>query len=243
MSTSLPNFSPFALPKIVGSEESTLTSLGRFLRSPAAPGPMEKMLTPVDQKPGAEREQDYNVMNSSDDEDDDDFIVSSSSNKIDGPSLSRSCSAFSNPGPTFYINSEKDGLWVNDGAARSAELSSPRNKEIRVQIQDEQKEPLSQSSKYSNTFEEGMPANLRFYFAELSSSAEETPKQKSLDAGRQKHSVLSASSPFQCNINKGGGSSPQKSQSLRGRFSAPQQHSQSTFSISCAAIIVGGSFS
>ena len=206
------------------------------------------MLTPVEEKPGAEREQDYNVLNSSDDEDDEDFIVSSSSNKIDGPSLSPSCSAFSNPGPTFYINSEKDGLWVTDGsAARSAELSSPRNREVRVQIQDEQKELLSQSSEESNTFEEGMPANLRSYFAELSSSAEETPKQKSLDAGRQRHSVLSASempsSPFQRNINKGGGSSPQKSQSLRGRFSAPQQHSQSTFSNSCAAIIVGGSFS
>ena len=246
MSTSLPNFSPFALPKIVGVEESTLTSLGRFLRSPAAPapGPMEKMLTPVEEK----REQDYNVLNSSDDEDDEDFIVSSSSNKIDGPSLSRSCSAFSNPGPTLDINSEKYGLWVTDGsAARSAELSSPRNREVRVQIQDEQKELLSQSSEDSNTFEEGMPANLRSYFAELSSSAEETPKQKSLDAGRQRHSVLSASempsSPFQRNINKGGGSSPQKSQSLRGRFSAPQQHSQSTFSNSCAAIIVGGSFS
>ena len=52
MSTSLPNFSPLSLPKIVGAKEWTLASFGCFLHSSAAPAPgqMEKMLTPIEEK-------------------------------------------------------------------------------------------------------------------------------------------------------------------------------------------------
>ena len=243
LSASMPSFSPFLspLPKSIGSEESTLSNLSRYLRSsPAAttPNPVEKMLTPVEERPAAEREHDQDHMLLMTDDEDDDVILSSVSNKLDNPSLdnpslSRSGSTFSGTGAAFFIESEKDASWEAgsiEGGKRSGEL----------RLHDEQK-GLSQSSEESNAFEENIPEHMRPILNEIASSAEETPLQKSLDSGtRQRHSVLSTSEvPFAFQRTNRGGGSPQKSQSLRGRYSGMfQQHQPPTPSSSCHSIIV-----
>jgi len=241
------SFPPFlsTLPKSVGQEESTLTNLSRYLRSsPAAttPNPMEKMLTPVEEKPAAECEHDQDHALLLTDDEDDDVILSSVSNKLDNPSLSRSESTFSGTGPAFFIESEKDSAW------EVGSVEGKRSGDLR--LHDEQK-GLSQSSEESNAFEENIPEHMRTMLNEIASSAEETPLQKSLDSGmRQRHSVLSMSempSVFQ-RTTRGGGS-PQKSQSLRGRYSGmyqqqqqqQQQHQPPTPSSSCHSFIVTSS--
>ncbi len=236
MSASLPNFSPLlSLTKSTGSttEESTLASLSRYLRSsPAAttPNPMEKMLTPVEERPAAEHDNDHSVPPS--DDEDDNLIFSSSCNKLDNP-LSRSGSTISTPGPTFFMDAEKEATW------QERSLEGKKNREN--QSLEDPKELSSQSSEDSNAFEENIPDHMRPMLTEIATSAQETPQQNSLDYGRQRHSVLSTSevpSPFQ-RTTRGGGS-PQKSQSLRGRYSGGvQQHPQPTSSNSYSFLNTG----
>lgn len=90
----------------VGTERDTLSALGRLLRAPTHTPPIEKMLTPVQEKQ-------YETDSSSSDDDDDRLILTSSSQKLDGAIMSRSESGFSNPSISwtlFDVDSEVSSL-------------------------------------------------------------------------------------------------------------------------------------
>lgn len=226
------------------------------------------MLTPVEERPAAEFENDHDMLSDLDgeDEEEDSIIISSTSNKIDGPitSLSRSGSALSNQGATFFVDSEvsstKDSISILSGgdatpptlilaamsdevAVRKGEESEEAGSRVGGGGQEEPKGFLSQSSDDSSTFSDP-PSHLRPLLTKIASSAEETPTQRIPDSSQQRHDVLSdGTSSFQRPGSKTA-FTPQKSQSLRGRSSSGgQQHLQPISSVSCSAILVSSSFS
>ena len=90
----------------MGSERDTLSALGRLLRAPTHTPPIEKMLTPVQEKQ-------FETDSSSSDDDDDRLILTSSSQKLDGAIMSRSESGLSNPSISwtlFDVDSEVSSL-------------------------------------------------------------------------------------------------------------------------------------
>lgn len=89
----------------MGEEDSTLTSLSRYLRSSSNVNPLEKMLTPVEERP-AEGEDDQNPFSDEDDDDDienDTHIVSSTSHKIDGGGVRPGSGLSSSGGGTSWM--------------------------------------------------------------------------------------------------------------------------------------------
>lgn len=110
----------------VGSERDTLSALGRLLRAPThTPPPMEKMLTPVQEK------QVENDSSSSDDENNhhSDDILPSSSQNIDRRILTRSESGLSNPGVSwtlFDVDSEVSSMRDSVSLLSEGEDTLPR---------------------------------------------------------------------------------------------------------------------
>lgn len=87
-------------------ERDTLSALGRLLQAPTHTPPIEKMLTPVEEKQ-------FETDSSSSDDDDDGPILTSLSHKLDGITMSRSESGLSNPGISwtlFDVDSEVSSL-------------------------------------------------------------------------------------------------------------------------------------
>ena len=154
MSASSPSFTtPF--PSSVGSDDSTLNNLSRFLRASSV-NPLEKMLTPVEERPAAEFENDPNPF--SDDEEDEDFakIISSTSNKIDRQNMSRSASAQSSSGVLWTVDSEvssvRDNVSILSGV--DGERQQEYFKDVSILGGDDEQKESSQSSDDSNAFSE-----------------------------------------------------------------------------------------
>ena len=82
------------------ASDDTLMALGRYLRPSPNPNPLEKMLTPVEERPAAEYEREHSSLS---DEGDQLDIVPTSSDKLDGTIFTRSLSGHSYPSGTWLV--------------------------------------------------------------------------------------------------------------------------------------------
>ena len=177
--TSMPAFSN--LPSDIsdgGLEHSvsddTLTALGRYLRPNTNSNPLEKMLTPVEERPGAEYEREHSSLSDDGDQD----IVPTSSNRLDSEIFSHSLSGHSYPSGVWHVgemdsegNSNRDSTSILSSGYSSpprtilnstnsmdiAEISQAQNMEDLVKALDNHDEKdSSQGSDDSSTFSESV---------------------------------------------------------------------------------------
>ena len=196
ISTSLPTFTNF--PSSVGTDESTLSNLGRYLRASSGT-PMEKMLTPVEERP-TEVEEGRSPFLDDEDTDDDTCIVALSSQKIDGTANSRSASGLSNPGASWgssEVSSTKDSVSIlsgGDGVERPAGCDKSKEEGMsilgRISQQESTKDLLSQSSEEECCQLDSVPS----VYDKMASSAEETASQQIPDSPHR-HDVFAEHSP------------------------------------------------
>ena len=174
--TSMPAFSNIP-PDISGSLEhsasdDTLTALSRYLRPSPNPIPLEKMLTPVEERPAAEYEREHSSLS-----DEDQDIVPTSSDKLDSNIFSRSFSGLSDP-PTWLVgdldtdrNSNRDSTSIlssgygtpprpilnSTNSMDNAEISQAQNMEdLAKALENHDEKGSSQGSDDSSTFSESV---------------------------------------------------------------------------------------
>lgn len=250
----MPTFSHHSLANNVSSEES---SVNRYLRSSTAANtscPMEKMLTPVEERPAAECASDHNEL--SDMEEDNSFLIFSTSNKIDAhvSSLSRSGSTLSNQGPSFSLDSEassmKDTASILSGDCLTpVTLAGPGDDVTIGRMESEEtgsgssggggvdhrgrEEPKvlsTQSSNDSSIFSDPLPH--RPLLTKAASTTEETTSQRIPDSTRLTHELLSQSTQcFQSHVGRTAVVPP--------KLRSFGNTSTGNFSLSCAAILMG----
>ena len=85
--------------------DDTLTALSRYLRPSSNQNPLEKMLTPVEERPAAEYERDHSPLS---DEGEQDVIVPTSSDKLDSAIFSRTLSSGLSYHTTTWLVGEMD---------------------------------------------------------------------------------------------------------------------------------------
>lgn len=159
------------------ASEDTLMALGRYLR-PNAPNPIEKMLTPVEERPGAEYEREHSSLS---DEGDQLDIVPTSSDKLDGTIFSRSLSGHSYPSGTWLVgememgrNSNRDSTSIlssgystpprpilnSTNSMDISEISQAQNMEdLAKALENHDEKGSSQGSDDSSTFSESVHYN------------------------------------------------------------------------------------
>lgn len=227
VSTSLPLFSsPASFPNNVASDDYSLSNLGRYLRASSGT-PMEKMLTPVEERP-TEVEEGANPFSDDDEIEDNPHIVALSSQKIDGVTTSRSGSGLSNPGASWgdsEVSSTKDSMSILSGGDGGERQGGDRSTEEGLSMlgrssqQENAKDILSQSSEEECSI-----------FGKMASSAEETQIADS----SQRHDVFTDHTPTR--------SLPPKRNSLRDGEGG-SQHSSPLSSTSRATVSSQSSYS
>ena len=167
--TSMPEFTNYPRSLEHSTSEDTLTSLGRYLRPSSNPAPLEKMLTPVEERPSAEYDREHSSLSDDGDQD----IVPSSSDKLDGSIFSRSISGLSDP-PTWRVGDREEG--ERNGTRDSTSILSsgygtpPRSilnstnsmdiseiNQVQETLENHEEKASSQGSDDSSTFSESAP--------------------------------------------------------------------------------------
>ena len=180
--TSMPAFS--SLPSDISSgglehsaSDDTLMALGRYLRPSPNPNPLEKMLTPVEERPAAEYEREHSSLS------DDGDIIPTSSDKLDSTIFTRSLSGHSYPSSSWLVgetdvdrNSNRESTSILSSGYSTpprpilnsinsmdiAEISQAQNMEdLAKALEDREEKGSSQGSDDSSTFSESVQYNNR----------------------------------------------------------------------------------
>ena len=125
--TSMPTFTNLPVSLDHNTTDDTLTALGRFLRPSSNPTPLEKMLTPVEERPAAEYDREHSSLSDEGETD----IVPSSSCKLDSTIFSRSTSGLSNA-PSWHVGElDSDMSSIRDSTSiLSSGCGSPPPRQI-----------------------------------------------------------------------------------------------------------------
>lgn len=160
------------------ASDDTLTALSRYLRPSPNPNPLEKMLTPVEERPAAEYEREHSSLS---DEGDQLDIVPTSSDKLDSTIFSRSLSGQSYPSGSWHVgeidtdrNSNRDSTLIlssgydtpprpilnSTNSMDIAEISQAQNMEdLAKALENHEEKGSSQGSDDSSTFSESVHYN------------------------------------------------------------------------------------
>lgn len=173
--TSMPDFPNCPRGLEHSTSDDTLTSLDRYLRPNPNPVPLEKMLTPVQERPAAEYDREHSSLSDEADQD----IIPTLSDKLDSSIFSRSVSGFASP-PTWQVgemesdrNSIRDSTSIlssgygtppprsilnSTNSMEMGEMSHAQNMEDLAKALENHEEKISsQGSDDSSTFSESAP--------------------------------------------------------------------------------------
>ena len=162
------------------ASDDTLTALSRYLRPSPNPNPLEKMLTPVEERPAAEYEREHSSLSDDGDQLD---IVPTSSDKLDSTIFSRSLSGQSYPSGSWHVGeidtdrntcSNRDSTSIlssgfdtpprpilnSTNSMDIAEISQAQNMEdLAKALENHEEKGSSQGSDDSSTFSESVHYN------------------------------------------------------------------------------------
>ena len=165
---SMPEFTGLSRNLEHSSSDDTLNALDRYLRPTP---PLEKMLTPVEERPAAEYDREHSSLSDEEGEQD---IVPSSSDKLDGSMFSRSMSGHSYP-PTWMVgeDSERNSARDSTSILSSGYETPPRSilnstnsmdiseigqaQSMEEPLENHEEKASSQGSDDSSTFSESAP--------------------------------------------------------------------------------------